>query len=75
MLVLCSLCFVYSCECVCFYVSDLNGCVCSCFHVCVCVFLVGGPEPAVDVLGEEVGAVAAVKVAQATRCPEVRHVL
>ena len=36
--------------------------------------LVGGPEPPVDVLREEVGPVAAVKVAQATRGPEVGHV-
>jgi len=36
--------------------------------------LVGRPEPAVDVLGEEVGSVAAVKVTQTARGPEVRHV-
>ena len=36
--------------------------------------LVGGPEPTVDVLREEVGPVAAVKVAQAARGPEVGHV-
>ncbi len=33
--------------------------------------LVGRPEPAVDVLGEEVGSVAAVKVAQTARGPDV----
>ena len=36
--------------------------------------LVRGPEPTVDVLREEVGPVAAVKVAQAARGPEVGHV-
>ena len=36
--------------------------------------LVGGPEPTVDVLREEVGPVAAVKVTQAARGPEVGHV-
>ena len=36
--------------------------------------LVGGPEPPVDVLREEVGPVAAVKVTQAARGPEVGHV-
>ena len=34
----------------------------------------GRPEPAVDVLREEVGSVAAVKVTQTARGPEVRHV-
>ena len=34
----------------------------------------GGPEPAVDVLGEEVGPVAAVKVTETAGGPEVRHV-
>ena len=33
--------------------------------------LVGAPEPAVDVLGEEAGGVAAVKVAEPARRPEV----
>ncbi len=37
--------------------------------------LVGGPEPAVDVLGEELGSIAAVEVAQATRSPDVWHAL
>ena len=36
--------------------------------------LVGRPEPPVDVLREEVGPVAAVKVTQAARGPEVGHV-
>ncbi len=36
--------------------------------------LVGGPEPPVDVLGEEVGAVAPAEVAQATGRPEVLHI-
>ena len=34
----------------------------------------GGPEPAVDVLGEEVGPVAAVEVTKTARGPEVGHV-
>ena len=33
--------------------------------------LVGRPEPAVDVLGEEVGPVATVKVAETARGPDV----
>ena len=33
-----------------------------------------GPEPAVDVLGEEVGPVAAVEVAQAAGSPEAGNV-
>jgi len=37
--------------------------------------LVGGPEPPVDVLGEEVGPVAPVEVTEATGGPEVGHVL
>ena len=36
--------------------------------------LVGGPEPPVDVLGEEVGTVAAVEVAQTPGGPEVGHI-
>ena len=36
--------------------------------------LVSGPEPAVDVLGEEVRTVTAAKVAQATGGPEVLDV-
>ena len=36
--------------------------------------LVGGPEPPVDVLGEEVWPVAALEVTQTTRGPEVCHV-
>ena len=35
--------------------------------------LVGGPEPSVDALGEEVGAVATVKVAETARGPDVFH--
>jgi len=37
--------------------------------------LVGGPEPPVDVLGEEIGPVAPVEVTEATGGPEVGHVL
>ena len=33
--------------------------------------LVGGPEPSVDVLGQKVLAIAAVKVAETTRRPDV----
>ena len=36
--------------------------------------LVGGPEPPIDVLGEEVGTVAAVEVAQTPGGPEVGHI-
>ena len=36
--------------------------------------LVGGPEPSVDVLREEVGTIAAVKVTETARGPEVRNV-
>ena len=35
--------------------------------------LIGGPEPSVDFLGEEVGTIATVKVAQTARCPDVLH--
>ena len=36
--------------------------------------LVGWPEPAVDVLGEEVRSVTTVKVAQTPGSPEIRHI-
>jgi len=35
--------------------------------------LIGGPEPSVDFLGEEVGTIATIKVAQTARCPDVLH--
>ena len=35
--------------------------------------LIGGPKPSVDFLGEEVGTIATIKVAQTARCPDVLH--
>ena len=35
--------------------------------------LVGGPEPSVDFLGEEVGAITTIKVTQTARSPNVFH--
>lgn len=35
--------------------------------------LIGRPEPSVDFLGEEVGTIATIKVAQTARCPDVLH--
>ncbi len=48
---------------------EASGAVCGAQPV-----LVGGPEPAIDVLGEEVGLVAAVEVTKAARGPEVLHI-
>ena len=36
--------------------------------------LVGGPEPAVDVLGEQVWSITSIKVAEAARSPEIWHI-
>ena len=36
--------------------------------------LVGGPEPPVDVLGEQVWPVTSIKVAQAAGGPEIWHI-
>lgn len=35
----------------------------------------GGPEPAVDIKGLEIGSVAALEVAQTSRSPDVLHVI